>query len=152
MSLQVVPITLREAHAFVARVHRHHKPSRGGKFAIGASSGFRVVAVAVVGRPVSRRLQDGGWTAEVLRLAAVEGIKGACSMLYMAAWRACRAMGYRKLITYTLTSEPGTSLKALESAGWRCIGECGGGTWDRAARPRVDEHPTQTKLRWEVAT
>jgi hypothetical protein len=145
--LDLVPLTLREAHAFVKRVHRHHRPARGGKFAIGASRAGEVVGVVVVGRPVSRQLQAGGWTAEVLRLAVVEGVRNACSFLYAAAWRASRAMGYRRLVTYILGEESGVSLRA---AGWRCVGEAGGGSWSRDARPRVDLHPTQQKLRFEV--
>ena len=71
-------------------------------------------------------------------------------MLYAAAWRATRAMGYQKLITYILDSEPGTSLRA---AGWKLIGKAGGGTWNRpnSGRPRVDTHPLQGKLRWEIS-
>jgi hypothetical protein len=100
----------------------------------------------VVGRPVARQLQD-GYTAEVTRLAS-DGTRNACSLLYAAAWRACRALGYRRLVTYTLAEEGGASLRA---AGWRCLGEAGGGSWSRENRPRVDRHPTQRKLRWEVA-
>lgn len=147
-SLLLAPITLREARAFVARLHRHHAPPQGGIFAIAvADSACRVRGVAIVGRPVSRVLQDGGWTAEVTRLCT-DGARNACSMLYAAAWRACRAMGYRRLVTYTLASESGASLRA---AGWRLVGEAGGGTWSRRSRPRVDLHPTQLKLRWEAA-
>lgn len=71
----------------------------------------------------------------------------ACSLLYAAAWRAARALGYRRLVTYILASEPGTSLRA---AGWRCVAQTSGGTWDRPSRPRVDLHPLQAKLRWEA--
>lgn len=140
------PITFREACAFVEAQHRHHEPPRGCLFCLGVSEGGRVVGVAIVGRPVSRMLQD-GWTAEVTRLAT-DGTKNACSMLYGAAWRAARAIGYRRLITYTLPEEGGASLRA---AGWRLVGEAGGGSWDRKDRPRVDTHPTQGKLRWEAA-
>ena len=92
------------------------------------------------------RLLDDGWTAEVSR-CCTDGTRNACSILYAAAWRAVRALGYRKLITYTLPEEGGASLRA---AGWKCIGETGGGTWNRAARPRVDTYPLQVKLRWEA--
>lgn len=147
MKLGLCPVTLREARAFVERVHRHHRPPQGGLFAIGAEQGGEVVAVAIVGNPVARMLDD-GWTVEVTRLAAMPGVPNACSLLYGAAWRAARALGYRKAITYTLASEQGSSLRA---AGWRCIGAAGGGSWSRRSRPRVDQHPTQTKLRWETA-
>lgn len=144
-ALEAVPVTLREAHAFVDRIHRHHRRSRGGCFAIGAAKAGSVVGVAVVGRPVSRMLQD-GYTAEVTRLCT-NGARNACSFLYSACWRAARAIGYQRLITYTLPSEGGASLRA---AGWRLIGQRGGGAWNRADRPRVDLHPTQPKLRWEA--
>lgn len=140
-------MTLREANAFVGQYHRHHGPARGCLFCVGASDGAEIVAVAVVGRPVARMLQD-GFTAEVIRLAST-GVRNACSLLYAAAWRAARAMGYRRLVTYTLPEEGGASLRA---AGWRCLGQAGGGSWSRKDRPRVDTHPTQAKLRWEVAS
>jgi hypothetical protein len=89
---------------------------------------------------------DDGWTAEVVRLAT-DGSKNVCSMLYAASWRAARAMGYRRVITYILDSEPGTSLIA---AGWKCIGECGGGSWSRTSRPRIDKAPLQKKIRFEI--
>lgn len=144
--LELAPVTLREARAFVERHHRHHKAPQGGLFAVAVSDGKEVVGVAIVGRPVARMLAADAYTAEVTRLCTL-GAANACSMLYAAAWRAARALGYRKLVTYTLPEEGGVSLKA---SGWRCIGKAGGGTWSRADRPRVDEHPTQAKLRWEV--
>lgn len=145
--LELCPMTLKEAQRFVEDVHRHHAPSVGHKFSIGASRGGDVVAVAMVGRPVSRHADD-GWTLEVNRLAAYPDERGrhACSFLYGAAWRACKALGYKRLITYTLPSESGASLRA---SGWTLIGEAGGGSWSSKSRPRVDTHPTQIKLRWE---
>lgn len=142
--LTVTPITLREANAFVAQHHRHHRPTRGCICCVAVSEGDVVRGVAIIGRPVSRRLQD-GWTAEVLR-CCTDGTPNACSMLYGAAWRAARALGYRRLVTYTLPEEGGASLRG---AGWTCIGQAGGGSWSREGRPRVDLHPTQEKLRWE---
>ena len=143
--LQIVPIKFDEANEFVRRYHRHHKPVVGHKFSIGCSDGEKIVGVAMVGRPVARRL-DNGWTLEVNRLCT-DGTKNACSMLYSSAWRAARAMGYKKLITYILDNESGTSLKA---SNWKCVGETGGGSWNSKARPRVDMHPTQIKIKWEV--
>lgn len=144
--LELRPITLKAAREFVGRLHRHHRPPQGGLFAVAVATGAGVVGVAIVGRPVARMLAD-GFTAEVTRLCT-DGTKNACSMLYAAAWRAARALGYRRLVTYTLTSEPGTSLRA---AGWRLIGEAGGRSWDRDSRPREDNHPLQRKFRWEAA-
>lgn len=148
MTLHISPCNLDEAHAFVDAVHRHHRRTWGGKFAIACASEECVHGVVVVGRPVARLLDD-GYTLEVTRLAT-DGTKNACSMLYAAAWRATRAMGYHKLITYILDSEPGISLRA---AGWKLIAKTRGDTWNRpnSGRPRVDTHPLQGKLRWEIA-
>ncbi len=147
MKLKLVPTTLREARAFVTKVHRHHRAPQRGLLAIAAAIDAEVVAVAIVGMPVARMPAD-GYTAEVTRLAANPDAPNACSMLYAACWRASRAMDYRRLITYTLSEEPGTTLVA---AGWLRIGESGGGTWSRIGRPRVDTHPLQVKIRWEAA-
>jgi L-amino acid N-acyltransferase YncA len=146
MSLRLVPCTLREARAFVAEHHRHHEAPQGGLFAVACAETDRIVGVAIIGKPVARMLAD-DFTAEVTRLCTT-GERNACSLLYAASWRAARALGYRRLVTYTLAAEGGASLRA---AGWKCIGEAGGGSWSRASRPRVDTHPLQGKLRWEAA-
>ena len=142
--LVIVPIKFKEACEFVRRHHRHHKPPVGHICSVACADGEKIVGVAIIGRPVARGL-DNGFTAEVTRLAT-DGTKNACSKLYATAWRAVRALGYKKLVTYILDTEPGTSLKA---AGWKCIGTCGGGSWGRKSRPRVDMHPQQLKLRFE---
>lgn len=146
--LELVPVTLAEAHEFVAQLHRHHAPSRGGRFAIGCALDGEIVGVAVVGRPVARGLQD-GWTAEVTRVCT-DGTENACSKLYAAAWRAWRAMGGRRLVTYTLPSESGASLRA---AGYRIVAEVRGREWHTPSRPRVEKAGVQTldKIRWEAA-
>jgi hypothetical protein len=101
--------------------------------------------VAIVGRPVARALDD-GWTAEVIRVCT-DGTPNACSFLYSHAKRAAQAMGYTKVVTYTLPEESGASLRAV---GWtRTTGFVGGGSWTRQSRPRLDKAPTQTKIRWE---
>lgn len=145
MSLSLVPITIADASEFVRRTHRHHGKPTGALFAAACAADDEIAGVAIVGRPKARMLDD-GWTAEVVRLST-DGSRNACSMLYAAAWRACRALGYRRLVTYILASEPGTSLRA---AGWTCVGETGGGSWNRKSRPRIDKHPTQKKLRFEM--
>ena len=104
----------------------------------------RTTGCAISGRPVARYLDD-GWTLEVNR-CCTDGTRNACSMLYAAAWRAARAMGYHKLITYILDTEPGTSLKA---AGWKCVGQAGGLRWTGKRRPEVDLCPAQMKIRFE---
>ena len=143
--MRIVPLSLREANAFVARHHRHHPPARGCKFCLGLADDDGVHGVAIVGRPVARLLDD-GLTAEVTRLCT-DGAPNACSRLYRAAWRACAAMGYRRLLTYTLPEEGGASLRG---AGFHFAGEAGGGSWSRGARPRSDRAPTGRKHRWEL--
>lgn len=142
--LELTPVTLREANAFVEQHHRHHKPTVGHKFSIGVKDGKTLVGVAICGRPVSRRLDDGK-TLEVSRLCT-DGTKNACSMLYGAAYRAAKAMGYQRVVTYILESEPGTSLKA---AGYHCEGRAGGLEWNGERKPKdADQYPHEMKTRW----
>ena len=72
------------------------------------------------------------------------------SMLYAAAWRAAKALGYQRLITYTLASESGSSLRA---AGYRVVAERGPRRgWSVPSRPRLDlstGHGVQRTL-WEA--
>lgn len=143
--LELQPIDFDEACAFIAQYHRHHQPPRGWKFGVAVNDGDKVVGVIIIGRPVARKLQD-GYTLEVTR-CCTDGTKNAASMLYGAAWRASKAMGYRRLITYTLAAEPGTSLIA---AGWKNIGSTPGRSWNVPTRPRVDTHPLGQKLLWEA--
>jgi hypothetical protein len=145
--LEITPITFEEANAFVSLYHRHHKPMQGCKFCVAVSNDEKVVGVAIVGWPVARML-DNGWTLEVNR-CCTDGTKNACSMLYSAAWKAAKALGYKRLITYTLPDEGGASLKA---SNWKCIGLRGGGNWNVKSRPRVDtdELLRGQKLLWEA--
>ena len=144
--LDLVPITLKEANAFVQQHHRHHQAVAGHKFSIAVADTEteKIVGVAIVGRPVSRHLDD-GWTLEVTRLCT-DGSRNACSMLYAAAWRAAKAMGYKKVVTYILDTENGSSIRA---AGWKCVGQAGGLRWTGKRRPEVDLYPAQMKLRYE---
>ena len=145
--LQVIPLDFKEANEFVRRFHRHHKPIVGGyKFCVGVSVGDKVVGVAIVGLPLARARND-GFTLEVRR-TCTDGTKNANSALYGASWRAARALGYHRLITYTLPTESGASLRG---AGWRVIGETADARgWNRPSRPRVDMHPLVKKLVWEA--
>ena len=142
-NLRVVPVTLRTANDYVMANHRHHGVATGCKFSIGAvDPSGKLVGVAIVGRPISRILDD-GVTAEVTRLCT-DGTKNACSFLYAAAARICKAMGYERILTYILESEEGTSLTA---AGWIDEGYAGGGQWHRETRKRAVKTTAQTCLK-----
>jgi len=145
MGLELQPITYQEACEFIRMHHRHHLPPQGWKFGIAVNDGEKIVGVIIVGRPVARHLDD-GWTLEVTR-ACTDGTRNANSMLYGAARRATFALGYKRLITYTLARESGASLRG---AGWKCLGKAGGGSWNRKSRPRIDKHPVGQKLLWEA--
>jgi hypothetical protein len=117
--LELVPVTFRQACAYVERRHRHHGAPRGAKFCIGVVDELgELRGVVLVGRPIARAYDDGR-TAEVLR-SCTDGCPNACSALYGAAWRAARAMGYRRLVTYTQADESGASLRG---AGWRVVAQ-----------------------------
>lgn len=147
MSLSICPLTLAEANTFVATHHRHHGPVQGHKFSLGLTDGNHIVGVAIVGRPVARHLDD-GLTLEVTR-CCTDGARNGCSKLYGSAWRAARALGYRRLITYTLASEHSGSLRG---SGWRLLGAAGGGSWSRPSRPRVEQKHQGQKQLWEAST
>lgn len=114
MSLRIVPVSFADAVAFVAEWHRHHAPPVGHKFSLGVARERVLCGVAIVGRPVVRHL-DNGRTLEVNR-TATDGTPNANSMLYGASWRAAKALGYDRLVTYTQAGESGASLRA---AGWQ---------------------------------
>lgn len=134
-ALELIPITIGDAENFVEQHHRHHDPDTGARFAVAVAQASDVVGVAIVGNPKARMLND-GWTAEVTRVCCVElervtgsdgreHTAGAVAMLYGACWRAARALGYRRLVTYTLPEEGRASLRG---AGWKLSGEDGGGS------------------------
>ena len=148
-----MPLTLKEARRYVADHHRHNEPPIGHRFSIGLERDGVLVGVVVAGHPQARNADDGR-TIELLRLTT-EGDKNACSRLYSAACRAAFAMGYVKVITYTLEEEPGTSLLA---SGFNRATLSGGGEWKHTAGPRAAEMPrlfdppkmpTGPKWRWE---
>lgn len=146
MSLTLCPVTREEAHQFVEMRHRHHGKPLGDKFCIGVHDGERIVGVAIVGRPVARMEQDGR-TLEVTRLCVMPEAKNAASFLLGACRRAAWALGYTRLVTMTLQSEGGASLRA---AGWKCIGERPDRHWNMPGRPRI-ERRSGLKLKWEAA-
>lgn len=114
--MEIIPITLKVAKAFVAEHHRHNKPPTGHKFSIGLKKDGILIGVASAGRPIARHMDDGR-TLEVNRTCTL-GDKNANSMLYGAIWRCAKAMGYLKAITYTQANETGASLRAV---GWRKV-------------------------------
>lgn len=140
----IVPMTLKAANTYVAEHHRHHKPCAGCKFCIGVMLDEKLRGVAICGRPVSRYLDD-GFTLEINR-CCTDGTKNACSMLYGACVRIARDMGYKRVITYTLESEDGASLKA---SNFKYDGLAGGKIWTRT-RKRDNGVPKEIKKRWIV--
>jgi hypothetical protein len=147
MALYLQPVSYADACLFVTQYHRHHRPPQGWKWGIAVNDGERVVGVVMVGRPVARYLDDGR-TLEVTR-CCTDGTKNATSKLYGAAWRASKAMGYQRLVTYILSTESGTSLLA---SGWKCLYETRGGSWSCKSRPRTDRHPLSAKTYWQIDT
>jgi hypothetical protein len=144
---------LAQANALVGRWHRHHKPVRGHRFSLGCEDGERgLVGAVIVGRPVAR-MSDAYATAEVTRLVT-DGTKNACSMLYQAAARVAKEMGFTRIQTFILATEPGTSLKA---SGWICEGTVDHGQWNHTSLKQLilgqthgnrTDQPTEAKQRW----
>ena len=143
MSLEIVPIGLTRAKEYVAQYHRHNIPPVGGKFAIAVTENNDLHGVAICGRPISRHLDDGR-TLEIYR-NCTDGTRNACSKLYGACLRIARDMGYHRVITYTLESENGTSLKASNFA---CEGEAGGKEWSGSRKRNYYVSPPEKKRRW----
>lgn len=141
--LEIQEIRLRDAGAFVNLYHRHLAGPVGHLFSLGCTIDGVLVGAAVVGRPVSRYLDDGS-SVEITRVAS-SGVPNVCSKLLGAARREAQRRGYARVLTYTLSDEPGTSLRA---AGFVCEGPAGGGKWSRRGRRRADRQPTQLKMRW----
>jgi hypothetical protein len=150
MSLIAIPMKLTEAIEFVRNFHRHNKPPIGGLFAVGCSDGKQCVGVAIVSRPVARSLDD-GVTVEVIRCCVIpQSPKGSCSYLYSRCWQAAKALGWSKLITYTLQTESGASLRG---AGWKVIAELKGSTgkgWQSRPGREWQEVTGQSKFKWEI--
>ena len=155
MSLRVVPLTLAQANDAVRSWHRHHKPVIGHRYSLGVEANGKLVGAAIVGRPKSRH-HDQYQTAEVTRLVT-DGTKNACSILYAAAARVAREMGFSRIQTYILDVEPGTSLRA---AGWERDGTTEGGQWIHTEVVQLrlgqthgnrEDQPTGPKQRWAKA-
>lgn len=141
--LELRPIDLQQARQFVGENHRHNKPPCGHKFSIACYDNGRLCGVAMVGRPIARRLDD-GLTLEIVR-NCTDGTYNACSILYGAACRAAKALGYKRIFTYTRESEPGTSLKA---SNWICDGQAGGTHWTGQRYEQTELVLDEMKVRW----
>lgn len=144
----ICPITLRQAQAFVLEHHRHNDPPQGHKFSIGLSGGGQLIGIVTAGLPIAKANND-GYTLEITRCCVLDGQRNANSKLYAAAIRAARAMGYRRVITYTLPDESGSSLKAV---GFHIDGMTRSNKkgWDVPSRPRKKptRYPYCSKIRW----
>lgn len=143
MGLQIRPCHLREAIEFVRQYHRHSMPPVGGKFAVSCYADGKLCGVAICGHPISRHLDDGR-TLEILR-CCTDGTHNACSKLYGACCSTGFAMGYERIITYTLASESGASLSA---SGFVFDGEAGGTEWPGKRRRDYYVSPPEIKHRW----
>ena len=143
--LAIRPCSLRQARAFVQEHHRHHDMPQGGLWAVALLRRGELVGVAIAGRPVSRMLEREG-CCEIIRVCVLPGVPNGCSMLYGRCRRIAQAFGYVRVITYTLESESGASLRA---SGWQAVARSRGGSWSKPARPRLDHHPLEAKVRWE---
>lgn len=143
MSLELRPIDFQTARDFVGMNHRHNKPPVGHKFSIACYDGDRLCGVCMVGRPIGRYLDD-GLTLEVNR-NCTDGTKNACSILYGTAQRAAKALGYKRIVTYTLESENGASLRA---SNWICDGRAGDTHWTGQRYEQIEMPLGEYKVRW----
>ena len=141
--LQIRPIHLKAAREYVGEHHRHNIPPVGGKFAVSCYDNDRICGVAICGRPTSRKLDD-GITLEIYR-NCTDGTYNACSKLYGACCKIGRDMGYTRVITYTLESENGASLKA---ANFKLDGKAGGTAWTGERKRDYYVSPPEMKNRW----
>ena len=148
---KIVPLSLKEANEFVTTHHRHNKKTAGHKWSTGLMYQDELVGVAIVGRAISRHM-DEKYTVEILRLCIKDPApKNACSFLYSKVCRIWQTMGGKKIITYTLDEESGASMRAV---GWKKAGTTKpvkeGKGWTNRGKGRVWQ-PVNSKLkyRWE---
>ena len=145
--MDIKPISLKKANEFVSNNHRHNKPVQGHKWSLGLYDELgNLIGVGITGRPIARLLDD-GLTLEILRVCT-NGERNANSMLYGRICKIARLMGYKKIITYTLTIESGVSLRAV---GAKPEAEIKGGGWNRKNRPRKNQKISfEKKIRWSL--
>ena len=145
-NLKCIPLTLKEANAFVIEHHRHSKQCRGHRLSLGAVYKDELVGAAIIGRAINRYL-DNRFTAEILRNCVLEKApKGTCSFLYSRAMKVWQSQGGKKILTYTLETEPGSSLKAVNFNAAAKTGFFKGGWQNRSNRR---EYTPIRKIRWE---
>ena len=151
MKYKLMPISLRDTRAFQDEYHRHNMGAKGHKFSIGlADENGNLVGCATAGRPVARKIDDNR-TLEVTRVCVLPEVHNGNSMLYGACVRAGKAMGYEKIITYTLETESGCSLKASGFSIDAHVKQNPMG-WNTLSRPRTtaeqEKYPMEDKVRW----
>lgn len=154
VTLQRRPITLRDAQTFISQHHRHSDPPQGWLCGVSVWNNETIVAVGVLGRPVAQQLQD-GQTAEITRVATIEA-NNVATMIYGALCRVAEGLGYTRVISYTLASETGATLRA---AGFTYAATVDArASWSRPNRERPDQlnlfgfRPRRdpgAKVRWE---
>ncbi|MGB9815843.1 MAG: XF1762 family protein [Thermoplasmata archaeon] len=148
MKYRIVPLRMSVANEFIQKYHRHNKPvdHRAHRFSIGLMDGDKLIGVAIAGQPIAQK-NDDGFTLEILRVCVLEGYPNANSMLYARVKRIGLLMGYKRIITYTLQSESGASLRAIGAKGKPIRVS----SWSRPARKRSEQPVTMLpKIRWEL--
>lgn len=144
--LEVRPLELREANAYIEEHHRHHGRVQGHRWSLGCyDENGTLVGCAVMGRPTSG--VDPKRVLEVTRLCT-NGHRNACSKLYAAAARAAAAMGFEIIQTYIYESELGSSLRA---SGWEMVRRAHPSGRHRArsdGMPRDLTHVSTPKTLW----
>jgi len=106
----IIPITFEKACRFVNMHHRHHFNSHAHKWSIGYEEEGKLIGVGMIGRPLNRHLDD-GLSLEITRVCVLENNPNVCSIIISALCRSAKSMGYKRVYTYTLESESGSSLK-----------------------------------------
>jgi hypothetical protein len=155
----IAPIPLSVANDFVKKYHRHNDERKIHKFSLGLYKKSEdkdiLIGVAICGSPTGISY-NGKSFLEVYRVCVTEA-NNSCSMLYGRCTRIAKELGYEKLITYTLKTEPGTTVKA---SGFELeTDEAGGKKWTgKRAKEREKKRneagivlklpPEEKKNRW----
>lgn len=147
-AMEVTPVTLKDALNFVRKNHRHCTAPQGHKYSIGIKASDTLIGVVIASTPKARALDDGR-TLELNRICCDPAYRNAVSMVCGAAIRAARAMGYYRIVTYTLPQESGSSMRAIgfQQDGITSARPTG---WNCRSRPRSlpEKYPNTEKIRW----